>query len=706
MNILREKTMVQFFFLLLTFLLTTDGLASSSLSLLDNPVMESSPKSKEMKKIVKLLEDPSEREKVIKTLKILAAAQEKEEQKKEGSLVSYFTPVIQFSLDGTAIFLANLKKIPFIINDLIDYLKMEKNRDDFWVALMWLPLLIIIGGLLEAIFIWCFKRCVKEIGSPLQAQTLANNKSIYALMTLFFPFLCPLLALPLAVPNRSVGNWIVGLWLLLYVVRIFLLQKKAFPILPMPTEELVSKKGSFLIVLAGVGLWALFAMGMRISLGIKSYGKDFIFNLILLMSFPLLVLYFREWKIKKMSGYLEDSKSLSTVPHRLASFSNLIIRYLPWIFLLIGVPIITDKVFMEGTLWKSFGLESIGSLVMLALFLAGRRQIERVAHYKMSKFQPVKTQTFNAYIAPLRSSLAKGFQWVWHLLFFSVLIAIWSPYFLDSLANIISYSMMKTFTTIATIWGIIYLLWLGLDFFVQFHTKPQNIKGKRREPTIFAKTFGPMLHSVARWIMVLVTIFVTLESFGFDLKILVYLMSAFAFAISLGSQSLVKDIINGFFALIDGSFAVGDVVTIGSYTGAIESLSLRAITLRHGTGFLQTIPFSEVGSIINKSRNYNVVLIDVATSYKTEIGSVHEALIKAAEDMANDPIFGKMILGPLSVSGVDRFADTAVHVSASIKILPDPHNNFAREFNRRLKAHMDALKIIPPTSFQEPWEKA
>lgn len=698
--------MVQFFFLVLTFLLTTDGLASGNLSLPDNPVMESSPKSKEIKKIAKLLEDPSEREKLIKTLKILAAAQEKEEKKKEGSLVSYFTPVIQFALDSTAIFLANLKKIPLIVNDLIDYLKMEKNRDDFWMALMWLPLLIIIGGLLEAIFIWCFKRWIKEIEDPSQARAFANNKSTYALITLFFPFLCPLLALPLAVPNRAVGNWIVGLWLLLFVIRIFLLERKAFSTLTLPTEEPVSKKGPLLIVLAGTGLWALVVIGMKISLGIKSYGKDFIFNLILLMSFPLLVLYFREWKVKEMSGYLEDSKNLSTVPHRLASFSNLIIRYLPWIFLLIGVPIITDKVFMEGTLWESCGLESIGSLILLALFLAGRRQIERVAHYKMSKFQPGNTQTFNTYIAPLRSSLAKGFQWVWHLLFFSVLIAIWSPYFLDSLANIISYSMMKTFTTIATIWGIIYLLWLGLDFFVQFHTKPQNIKGKRREPTIFAKTFGPMLHSVARWIMVLVTIFVTLESFGFDLKILVYLMSAFALAISLGAQSLVKDIINGFFALIDGSFAVGDVVTIGSYTGAIESLSLRAITLRHGTGFLQTIPFSEVGSIINKSRNYNVIPIDVATSYKTEIGSVHEALIKAAEDMANDPIFGKMILGPLSVSGVDRFADTAVHVSASIKILPDPHNNFAREFNRRLKTHMDDLKIVPPIAFQEPWQKA
>lgn len=697
--------MVRVFFLFLFFFLTISSFASEHLPLPTPPTMESSPQSKEIKKIAKLLENPAEREKLIKSLKVLAAAQEAEENKKGGSLVSYFTPVIQFVMDSTATFLANLKKIPLIAGNLIDYFKVEKNRDGFWVALMWFPLLLMVGGLLEAVFIWCFKRRLEEIKQPSQVQELANNKSVYALMTLFLPFLCPLLALPLVVPNRAEGNWIMGLWLFLFAIRVFLLERKRLPVAPIPAGEATLRRKPFLIVLGGVGLWALFAMGMKISLDIKSYGEDFIFNLILLMSFPLFVLYFREWRVKKMPGYLEDSKTLSTVPHGISSLLNLIIRYFPWLFLFIGAPVIIDKVFMGGNLWKSYGLESVGSLGVLAVFLGGRRHIERLAHYKIPKIQAIKAQAFTSYVAPLQVSFLKALQWAWHFLFFAVLMALWNYCFSDFFIDIFSHPLTKTFTTVAMIWVIIYLLWLGLDFLVQFHTKPQNIKGKRREPTVFAKTFGPMLHSVGRWIMVLVTIFVTLESFGFDLKILVYIMSAFAFAISLGSQSLVKDIINGFFALIDGSFAVGDVVTVGAYTGTVESLSLRAITLRHNTGFLQTIPFSEVGSIINKSRNYNVVPIDVATSYKTKIGSVHEALTRAAEDMANDPVFGKMILEPLSVSGVDRFADNAVHVMASIKILPDPNNYFAREFNRRLKTHMDALKITPPIAFQEAWGK-
>jgi hypothetical protein len=99
------------------------------------------------------------------------------------------------------------------------------------------------------------------------------------------------------------------------------------------------------------------------------------------------------------------------------------------------------------------------------------------------------------------------------------------------------------------------------------------------------------------------------------------------------------------------------------------------------------------------------VPIDVATSYKTKIGKVYEALSDAFAEMSTDPFFGKMILEPLSVSGIDRFAENAVHVSASIKITPDPYNKFAQEFNRRLKIQLDALNISPPIAFQEEWSK-
>jgi small-conductance mechanosensitive channel len=700
--------MIRIIFLLWVVFHATASFASGSLAMPDSPSLNSPPSSKEIKKITKLLGNPQEREKLLKTLTVLASAQEAEEKKGGGSLVHYIMPLIEFSMDNISSFFMNLKKIPKITNSIIDFFKVDKNREDFWTALKLFPLLMMIGALLEGILTWFFRWRLESRQPHIAASELLETKNAYAYMTLFYPFLYSLLFLPLFVSGPSIGNWIIGLWFILFAIRIFLLGGKT-PFFASTSEQIpktISRKGPFLKVLSGVGLWALLMSGLNTIFGIKSYGEDFVFNLILFISFPLLVLYFREWKVKEMPQYLKDSKTLTTVPHQMAPLINICIHYLPWLLLLMSLPLSIDRVFFGGSFWKAYSAQSLETLLVLVIFLGGRRHIDSLALYRLPKIQAFKIQAFTSYVAPLRFSFAKYLQWIWHISFFGILMAIWNNFFSSLFINVVSHPMTKIITTIAMIWGIIYLAWLGIDFFVQLHTKPQNIRGKRREPTVFAKTFGPMLHSVARWIMVLVAIFATLESLGFDLKILVYLMSAFAFAISLGSQSLVKDVINGFFALVDGSFSVGDVVTVGAHTGTVESLSLRSITLRHRNGSLQTIPFSEVGNIINQSRDYTLVPIDIAISYKTKIGSVYEALTKAVEEIAQDPVFGKMILEPLSLSGIDRFADNAVYVSASIKITPDPGHYFARELNRRVKIHMDALGIAPPISFQERWTTA
>lgn len=699
-----KMTMARILFFFLALLQATVCFASGSLALPDSLLTESSPKSKEIRKIVKLLENPRERENLLKTLKVLAAAQEAEEKKKGESLASYMTPLIQWIMDGVSVFLINFKKIPVVATEFIDYLKIEDHRNDFWTALLiWFPILILIEMLFERLHLWLLRRAFEGENLTEKVRDLAHSKSNYACAKLFLPFLYPMLFLPLYISHHPVRNWVTGFWIALFVSRMFLLGRKKLPALAIPSKKTPLPGQDFLMWFTVLALSLLLMAGGMINIWHIINGQDFFLTPLLLLAFPLFILYFREWRVKEMPGYLEASRSLATVPQKLAPLINLCIRYLPAFILVIVIPLCMNQIFFSGNLWKTYGVESLETLIVLIIFLKGRRYIDAGARLHLPKFQTVKLQAFISYISPLLNPFARCLQWILYLSFFTALIMIWNNCSSDSLINIISHPLTKTGITIGLMWGIIYLLWLGLDFLAQFHTKPQMIKGKRREPTVFAKTFGPMLHSIARWLMVLVTIFITLESCGFDLKILVYLMSAFAFAISLGSQSLVKDIINGFFALVDGSFAVGDIVTVGPHTGAVESLSLRAITLRHSNGSLQTIPFSEVGNIINQSRDYTVVPIDIATSYKTQIGSVYEALTRAAEEIAQDPVFGKMILTPLSISGIDRFAESAVHVSASIKITPDPNHYFAREFNRRLKVHMDAMQITPPISFQEQW---
>lgn len=681
----------------------TPGLASDPSLLPGASSVEASLKPAELRKIASLLENSAEREKLLKTLRALAAAQEAKESKKGSLLISYFTPIVDFCKDGASLFLTDLKKIPDLIKSIGDFFALEKNRDDFWAAVMRLPLLIGIGILFEGGLAWFLRRRLVRKQADMTEAELAEKKRAYAYIALFGSFLYSPLFLPFLASNSSVGNWIISLWLMVFAIRIIYLERKTppFDLLADPeiSPQTHSKKMPFLLIVGSFFIVAIALLFLLNSVfNIQSCGGDFMFNLTLIMGFPLLVWHVREWKRKDIPRYLNESRTLATAPSNMAVPVNGCIRYLPWLLLGTIFFLILDKIFLGKGLWEAYRLETLGSFLMLFLFVEGRRRIDGLARY------PLPKHALTSHLASVQVLFTRSIQWVWHLSFFGLLMGIWNNFFSSFFVSIISHPFTKTMAMVGLTWSIIYLLWLGLDSFVQFHTKSQWVKGKRREPTVFAKTFGPMLHSVARWVMVLVAIFVMLEAFGFDLKILVYMMSAFALAISLGAQSLVKDVINGFFALVDGSFAVGEVVTVGAHTGTVESLSLRAVTLRHKDGSLQTIPFSEVGNIINRSRDYTLVPISISTSYRTKIGLVYEALNKTAEEMANDPTFGNMILEPLSISGIDRFAENAVSVSASIKIRPDPKETFLREFNRRLKGHMDALKITPPIAFHEVWE--
>ena len=692
------------FFLLLFLFQLTPSIATGSFSLYEPSQVESAPKSTETKKIIKQLENPVERQRILKTLKVLVTAQEMEEKKQPQPLITYLNPVIQWCKDLGAALVDNSGKVQAALSKCIDYFKNKENRVDFWMALLWLPVIFLIEILFERLHVWLLNRSFKYGLIIKSATKIINTKANYASYKIFLPFLYPIMFIPLYITNPYVRDWVIGFWIILFTIRLFVFEKKTLPIFSNSLDKKSLPLQNIGVYIAAGSLISILGTGLGLIAVQVHNGQDFYLTPLLLMSVPLFILYLREWRVKGMVESLKESKSLTTAPRKLAPLINIVIRYVPILILIFTIPLAIDWIFSKGNLWKEHGVESIATLLVLGIFLKGRHYIESLIHLQIFNPRTANGQAFKGYLLSMKTSAIKGLQLIWYLLFFSLLLVIWNKYLLGSLVDILSHPLSKIVLMILSLWAAAYLIWIGLNWFVHFHTNPQNIKGKRREPTVFAKTFGPMLHSVGRWILIIFAIFLTLESLGFDLKILVYLMSAFALAISLGAQSLVKDVINGFFALIDGSFAVGDVVTIGTYTGAVESLSLRAITLRHGSGYLQTIPFSEVGNIINKSRHYNVVPIDVATSYKTEIGNIYEALNKAAEDVTNDPVFGKMILGPLSVSGVDRFTDTAVHVSASIKILPDPHNNFAREFNRRLKIHMDALDIIPPISFQEPWK--
>jgi small-conductance mechanosensitive channel len=211
-----------------------------------------------------------------------------------------------------------------------------------------------------------------------------------------------------------------------------------------------------------------------------------------------------------------------------------------------------------------------------------------------------------------------------------------------------------------------------------------------------ANTAGPILNSVLHWFIITITLLIILSEIGVDIMPIIYSFGVFSLAISIGAQTLVKDVISGILTLFEGIVAVGEIVELNGNIGNIESMSLRAIELRHSSGKLQIISFSEINSLINLSRDYSICKISIPVAHEADINSVETIFTNVYECMKNNPIWSDKIKSGIKFSGVDSITETAVYVEASIRTAPDPSDEIGNEFRKQLHMQMNIAKIPYP----------
>lgn len=299
-----------------------------------------------------------------------------------------------------------------------------------------------------------------------------------------------------------------------------------------------------------------------------------------------------------------------------------------------------------------------------------------------------------------RIALINFLQILLHVTFIVLLFQTWGADPLGLISSKSVHPYLASVISIGLIIALIRLLWIWINYIATGHIQPKMINGRKVEPSLFAKTIVPILQSICHWVLAITGIVLILEEAGIPIMPIIYGVSVIGIPLSLGAQGLVKGLINGILTLMEGNITVGDTVVIGSYTGVVESLSLRGLSLRHPNGALQTIPFSEISSIINKSRDYTALTIEIPFPYETEITKIREVLQSAYNDTIADPFFQKMVIDPVSISGVDRFTEAGFVVMGAIRIKPDPKNRFIRAFNQKLKPYLETEKITPPASPQ------
>lgn len=222
--------------------------------------------------------------------------------------------------------------------------------------------------------------------------------------------------------------------------------------------------------------------------------------------------------------------------------------------------------------------------------------------------------------------------------------------------------------------------------------------GKRTSPDLVkrADTLTGVLRAVAGIFVYLAAAMMVLQEVGIDIAPILATAGVGGLAIGFGAQSLVKDVISGFFLLFEDQIRVGDVAEVAGRGGVVERIGLRTIVLRDLSGAVHTIPNGNVDVIMNMTKDYSRYVFDVGVAYREDTDEVAAVLSGIMDVMREEEPWKADILEPLEILGVNSFDDSAVVVRARIKTRPGAQWGIAREFNRRMKKRFDELGIEIP----------
>lgn len=222
----------------------------------------------------------------------------------------------------------------------------------------------------------------------------------------------------------------------------------------------------------------------------------------------------------------------------------------------------------------------------------------------------------------------------------------------------------------------------------------------RKTPAIEAEkratTLGRIFKKVIGITIIAVTAMMIFAEVGFDIKPILAGAGIIGLAVGFGAQNLVRDIISGLFLIVENRIRVNDVAIINGTGGLVEQVNLRTTILRGLDGVVHVFPNGAINTLSNMTHEFSFYIFDVGVAYKEDVDRVITVLRELGEEMMRDEEYAPLILEPLEILGVDKFADSAVVIKARFKTLPIKQWLVGREMNRRIKNRFDELGIEIP----------
>ena len=207
------------------------------------------------------------------------------------------------------------------------------------------------------------------------------------------------------------------------------------------------------------------------------------------------------------------------------------------------------------------------------------------------------------------------------------------------------------------------------------------------------KTVAGVIHSAGVFLIVFFAFMQVLDAFNFNIAPLLASAGIAGLAIGFGAQTLVKDVINGFFILAENQFEVGDTIKASGVSGTVEEITMRRTVLRDSDGTLHIVPNGSIQLVSNMTRDWSQVTLHVSVDYSENRDRIVSLLKEVTESFYNDSAFRQDVVAEPQVHGIERVRGMEVDYLVTVKVRPGKQYGVAREMRRRIKTCFDEQKI-------------
>lgn len=213
------------------------------------------------------------------------------------------------------------------------------------------------------------------------------------------------------------------------------------------------------------------------------------------------------------------------------------------------------------------------------------------------------------------------------------------------------------------------------------------------------QTLSAVILSFTKILIWIAAVFWTLGELDVDYGPFLVAAGGLSLAIGFGAQSLVKDVVTGFFLLIEEQFALGDYVEINGVGGTVEKISLRTIRFRSLDGTVHIVPNGNIAMVSNSSYKWSRAVVKIGVSYNEDTDNVFKVLREVCDSVYNDPSLKSKFLEEPAIQGILAFNDSSVMFRITAKTESGAHWGIQREINKVIKKVFDKEKIEIPYNY-------